>query len=387
MPGLTPAYRSSSRTSTPGDASSLTPVSGVQAYTSEDEHKIVNIGGHPFEIKQRPVVAREVSIVEVIDDPDFRGFASRSGSISNPMADEWFFSIGAGGFYSGFENYDGNWRPNYDPFAAGEPWENSPDTAEVMYRNMPLHWDGRAVTNQAAAEAAATGVGEVFVLINERVVVYIDEFTAGSDGDDYVPIALVPTHFDNPTLFLWGSEQAKRIAAPAVGNLTHVPAGLLVSRSVFLNWKLEDEELFFDAQSSMVEILAAADAPADADILPATASERGKIFLKFLSGLWNFEVHLGGTNFGNQYLQGRMMRVVSGADNDEVVGLSSGSVFDDLEGGMDETGTPDQNAVVHYQIPFVQVAEDDVFYVAIVSNGTFPRMEEVAQWLKGEYHG
>ena len=264
----------------------LNPRSGVQAYKAVDENRIVNVDGVAYGVNQRHTSGHsKVVVSEQLTDDGYRGFVTHVNNVSNPMAGHFVYLRGPNGAGGGFERYQSHagiptgWYPGYNPFAVGEPWHTAPVAATVDYVGT-LTYRGH-VLDEANMERNANGVGEAFVLLRPEIVVFVDEYTAPSAGETiFEGKAIVPIHFNNPSLILWGSDQTERIALPAGANNHKFSTNI-----VLLKWQLDDSEIRFGATSDMVEILAAADAPAAGpDALPATVADRVSIWFKLLPG-------------------------------------------------------------------------------------------------------
>ena len=201
------ASRSSSR---------LKPLTGVQAFDADDEHDIVNIEGDPFKITRRTHAGHGKTVAtEQLTHSLFRGFFDRVNDVQNPMADQFVYVLGPQGVGGGFEKYSDSgvtgFYPGYDPFADGEPWHTAEVATGIDYVG-DFTYRGHT-HNEASLERVATAAGEVFTLLEERRVVFVDEFTAATSGYTvFTQERVVPRYFNNPELILWGAGQDTRIA-------------------------------------------------------------------------------------------------------------------------------------------------------------------------------
>ena len=363
-------------------ANALAPLSGVQEFDEDDEDYIVNVDGTAQKVEKGHTDGHtKVVEHEVLAATRFRGFVHSVNNVLAPLNDEFVYVLAPNNVGGGFEKYTTagpiGFFPNYNPFAEGEPWHEAPAAAtyagDLTYRGH--------VHDLANMERNAGAAGEAFVLLQEQQVVFVDEYMAPGDGETFfVGKPLFSRYFNNPTLVLWGSAQTERISAPsALNRYRHNNTNIL------LKWKLDDSELRFGATSDMLEILAAADVPTDMDIYPGTAN-RSLIALNFWPGLWEFDGQIVADDLTNDYSQTRLLKVVTGAANDKLVGPSTNTAFNDLAGD-DPTGTPEQAVVMRLTGPFVQVEEDDILYAAIVSHDTTDETIATAQWLRATYLG
>ena len=355
------------------------PVSGGHTFTAADVGSQVNADGTWYKGDQKHTDGHsKVVALEQLTGDGYLGFATRVSDVQNPMDGEFVYLRGPNGAGGGFERYQDaaptGWYPGHTPFDAGEIWENAPVATGIDYVGA-LTYRGH-VSTQADAERNANAAGEVFVVLDAEIILFVDEYTApGADETVYYGVPTVPGYFNNPSLVLWGLNQTKRIDTYLESN--HGPIVAVQQGTIHLKWKLDDDELFHGALASMVEILAAADAPINGDSMPPVANRAG-IYLKFRAGVWSFE---GNINLDEitSYAESLMLRVVTLAD--QVISGGSSFGFGEATSGL---GTP----VVGHQVPFlaplIKVAEDDVFYVA---HSRLSGTRLTSQYLRATYHG
>ena len=190
-------------TSSPVSVSALSPRSGVQAFTSGDFKKLVNVDGDLVEVvRQHHDGHGQQYTTRELTDTTFRGFVARVSEVAVPTDGQFVFNE-ADGYIGGFEQYRTSgvtgWF-NYDPFASGEPWENAPAAATF---SGALTYAGNTRNTRDLANLA-TAAGQVFALTEANQVLLIDTFTsAASQYDEYVPRQVVPAYFNNPRAYFW----------------------------------------------------------------------------------------------------------------------------------------------------------------------------------------
>ena len=223
----------------------------------------------------------------------------------------------------------------------------------------------------------------------EQQVVFVDEYTAPGLGQTFFAgKSLFPKYVNNPSLILWGTEQDYRIDDDEMANGVR-PAGGASNEFFHLKWKLGegDDAPLFGATEDMVEILAAADAPATTEYLANIAAvNRASIWFKFRPGVWSFEggVHFLYTSSYSEAFLRRVLPVVGSADR--VISTSSSGTFAEAE---IVTGTPYIPGGILFRAPLIRVAEDDVFYAIIdrAAGADATDSTRTSQWLKATYHG
>ena len=197
-------------TSSPVSVSALSPRSGVQAFTSGDFKKLVNVDGDLVEVvRQHHDGHGQQYTTRELTDTTFRGFVARVSEVAVPTDGQFVFNE-ADGYIGGFEQYRTSgvtgWF-NYDPFASGEPWENAPAAATF---SGALIYAGNTRNTRDLANLA-TAAGQVFALTESNQVLLIDTFTsAANQYDEYVPRQVVPAYFSNPRAYFWLKGQTER---------------------------------------------------------------------------------------------------------------------------------------------------------------------------------
>ena len=371
-----------------GSGTTLTPETGVQVYEADDEHNVVNVDGTLFEVKKRHTPGHsKVVALEQLTDTRFRGFFNRANEVLNPMHDQFMYLMGPGGVGGGYEKYNDSggstptgFYPGYDPFAEGEPWHTAEVAAGIDYVG-DFTYRGH-VSTQADLERNATAAGEVYTVLDDRIVMFVDEFTAPLDGETvYHGTSLIPTYSNLPTLVLWGGGQTARYH-PAIA-ADDIRGVFVTGGNIYLKWLLDDSELFFGATADMVGIVAAADAPADADgRTNITAADRGGIWMGFKAGIWTFSgAVLSDDADVTRYREPRLLRVASGQD--ALVGIGVSAPFGDAADGV---GEPDFGVVQPFDSGLVRVAEGDRFYLVFGPNAHVTN-SKVAQFMQCRYHG
>ena len=133
--------------------------------------------------------------------------------------------------------------------------------------------------------------------------------------------------------------------------------------NAILKWKLDDSEILFGADASMIEIMTAAEAAASAQaalsdvfnlILPT--SNRAGVYFKLTSGYWSFN---GYSSVASQYATFSILK--TGALIDAIIAQGDRSSTDFTVGGL---GAPDNANPAKVTSPPVKIEESDVLYVA-----------------------
>ena len=193
-----------------GSGSALTPLSGVQTFTEDDFKKLVNVDGDFVEVvRQHHTGHGQEYTTHELTDTDFLGFVARVSEVASPTDGQFVFNE-ADGYIGGFEQYRTSgvtgWF-NYDPFAAGEPWENAPAAATF---SGALTYAGNT-RNERDLGNLATAAGQVFALTESDEILLVDTFTVATDDyDEYVPRQVVPSYFNNPRAYFWLNGQTQR---------------------------------------------------------------------------------------------------------------------------------------------------------------------------------
>ena len=195
-----------------GSGTTLTPETDeLIVYEEADEHNIININGKPYEVVRahHDGHGKDVSLEE-LTHVNFRGFIDRVNNVLEPADGQFVYVYSESlGIASGFERYTTagvtGWYP-YRPFDAGNEWENAPAgftyTGALTYRGYRQ--------DEADLIRVAGAAGQVFVLLDERQVMFVNEFTAELKGYFYFKTQnVVPTRVGPVSMVaFWGEGQS-----------------------------------------------------------------------------------------------------------------------------------------------------------------------------------
>ena len=102
--------------------------------------------------------------------------------------------------------------PGYNPFAPGQPWHTALVEPGIDYVGN-FTYRGH-VLNEAGAERNASAAGEVYVLLEDNIVTFVDEYTAPADGEtSFLGTPLIPRFFNNPSARWYLHGQTERVQA------------------------------------------------------------------------------------------------------------------------------------------------------------------------------
>ena len=197
-----------------GGGTFLTPETdeGI-AFVEADEHNIININGKLYEVIRDLHAGHGKTVgLEELTHVNFRGFIASVNDVLSPADGQFVYVYSESlGVAAGFERYTTagvtGFYP-YRPFDSGNEWENAPTgfnyTGALNYRG--YRQDEVDLIRVAAA------AGEVFVLLDERQVMFVDEFTAATaDYTIFKKRNVVPVgQTNNPRAYFWLNGQTER---------------------------------------------------------------------------------------------------------------------------------------------------------------------------------
>ena len=197
-----------------GGGTFLTPETdeGI-AFVEADEHNIININGKLYEVIRDLHAGHGKTVgLEELTHVNFRGFIASVNEVLSPADGQFVYVYSESlGVAAGFERYTTagvtGFYP-YRPFDSGNEWENAPTgfnyTGALNYRG--YRQDEVDLIRVAAA------AGEVFVLLDERQVMFVDEFTAAiADYTIFKKRNVVPVgQTNNPRAYFWLNGQTER---------------------------------------------------------------------------------------------------------------------------------------------------------------------------------
>ena len=311
-------------TSSGGTGTTLIPETDeLIAYVEADEHNIINVNGKLYEVirDQHAGHGKTVSLEE-LTHVNFRGFVDSVNDVLTP-ADGQFVYIYAEstGHTGGFQRYTTTGVTGfypYRPFDSGNEWENAPTgftyTGVLIYRGYRQ--------DEVALLRVASSAGQVFVLLDERQVVFVDTYTAALANYDYFrtqnvvpekvgPVAMVAFWGDTHTSANDRQKQSGITSFQYSGNL-----GDEYAFRVGFNGPEPDEIIY--GEDFGVRTVVAADAP-NADLMVGTPSG-GVETTETLDDYRVFNFPAG------KYLVSLYKEI--GADNQDDVGLKAYDIQD-----------------------------------------------------------
>ena len=351
-----------------GRVTELSPKTGVPAYGSSDEGKIVDEHGDAFKIVRKPHTGHgKVVVPEVLDHDLFRGFAPNQNDILNPINGEFWYIYNTGfnrptRRFERYENEPGQatgFYP-YNPFAAGREWHTAPVEPGIEYVGN-FTYRG-SVPRQADMERNATAAGEVFVTYLDQVVLFVDEFTAETAGYVvFVPQPLVPESVRAMVAF-WGAGQVEELG----GALDRVLSGTGDS----YRWEFDQEEpneIIFGPDPG-IRAVTAADA-GDSDLLAGEVLADYEV-LEFPPGKYLVDAYQNTRVSSDADLRGVAYRVMSGND-DHLVQYGSGRSNASADPLGRAGGTGSQGQSIDLPVFTLTVAAGETGQLTFISAG-FP---------------
>ena len=240
------------------------------AYVEADEHNIINVNGKLYEVirDQHAGHGKTVSLEE-LTHVNFRGFVDSVNDVLTP-ADGQFVYIYAEstGHTGGFQRYTTTGVTGfypYRPFDAGNEWENAPTgftyTGVLIYRGYRQ--------DEVALFRVASSAGQVFVLLDERQVVFVNEYTAALANYDYFRTQNVVPERIGPVAMVafWGDTHTSARDRTKQSGVTRFQYGDEYAIRVGFNGPEPDEIIYGDDFG--VRAVDAADAP-DVDLMVGT---------------------------------------------------------------------------------------------------------------------
>ena len=161
-----------------------------------------------------------------------------------------------------------------------------------------------------------------------------------------------------PTLVLWGVDQTSR--SSDVLSSIQCASATGAKNFVYLKWQVG--ETFFGGKSSDIDLLshdrvASEAAGVDADV---NGDDDGDIFFKLKPGIWRFYGQFKRSSFFADE-QARLYRIVSGTDNDELLGEGDSTPNGEIDGsGL----LPVIGSLAMLEVSPVSIAASDVLYFA-----------------------
>ena len=321
------------------------------AYDEDDEHKIININGKLYEVIRDHQTGHGKSVsIEELTHVNFRGFISIVNDVLTPADGQFVYvyseSLGVTG---GFERYTTagvtGFYP-YNPFASGNEWENAPTgfnyTGELNYRGYRQE--------ESDLIRVASAAGQAFVLLDERQVVFVDEYTPPTaDYDYYKTRAAVPAYFNNPTLVLIGAGQTNQIEAPSGDNrMVGDP-----NTDMLLRWGTTPHGTYFGASDNLITFFADVDVTGE----DSTALTAGDVYFQLTQGIWNIK-SLARRDESAEAHSDLVILKVNPTANDEVIAAGAGT----RTTVADSIGTPEITATASIDSGPFEVGDDDVYY-------------------------